>query len=131
MHKQISYAYASSTYAKRFKRAAQGCYVVEIKRHYTDARPHNVRGPFDTIEAAEAHALAIQADWSPFTMRAVALGVATDSKGREFLTYKGKAARSTVCGAMIHLETVCGSYAETVALSDYQRALNAARKAAA
>lgn len=72
MHKAICYAYATSTYAKRFGRARQGCYVVEIKRHYHEAGCVSVRGPFDTIEAAESHALAIQADWSPFTKRAAA-----------------------------------------------------------
>lgn len=70
MHKAISYAYATSANAKRLGRSAQGCYVVEVFGHYHQPNPISMRGPFDTIEDAEAHAVAIQADWSPFTMRA-------------------------------------------------------------
>lgn len=70
MHKAIVYAYASSTYAKRFGRALQGCYVIEVKAHYTDARNIRTEGPFDTLADAEAAAMFIAADWSPYSKRA-------------------------------------------------------------
>lgn len=69
MLKAICYAYASSTYAKRFNRAAHGCYVVELVQTVSSLA-HNAQGPFDTIADAEAHCATIRADWSPFTMRA-------------------------------------------------------------
>lgn len=72
MHKAISYAFPTSTLAKRMNRSAQGCYVVEVSTHYHNPNPSQTFGPFETVEAAERHAIGIDAEWSPFTRRAAA-----------------------------------------------------------
>ena len=70
MFKAIAYAFPTSSYARRFKRYEQGCYVVELSTDYRNPNPKRIDGPFDTLEAAERHANAIDAEWSPFTRRA-------------------------------------------------------------
>ncbi len=69
MHKAICYAYPTSTNAKRLGRARQGCYHIEVKAHYSEARCKRIEGPFDSLAQAEAAASQIAADWSPYSMR--------------------------------------------------------------
>lgn len=68
--KSIGYAYASSTYAARLGASSTGCYYVQTKASETATRALSLRGPFATIEDAEAFAADITGDWSRFTRRA-------------------------------------------------------------
>ena len=131
MHKAIEYAYGTSDTARRLGRARQGCYFIEVKAHYSDVKARRIEGPFDTLVDAECAAAAIAADWSPYTKRAPAIGIARDSKGREFLTLNGKAARSSVCGRHIQVECVDQSESVLVWLDEYNAAMRAARAALA
>ena len=68
--KAIAYAYATSDNAERLGAGDTGCYCIEIRHSSNDARLIGLRGPFQTIEDAELHALAIQCEWSRWSRRA-------------------------------------------------------------
>ena len=70
MVKAITYAYATSPNAARLGAGDTGCYCVELHPSERDAALIGLRGPFDTIEAAERHASVIQCEWSKWSKRA-------------------------------------------------------------
>ena len=127
MHKAIEYAFPTSARARQLGRAREGCYFIELKAHFSNVKARRIEGPFATIEEAESAALAINADWSPYTKRAARVGIDKDSQGREFLTLNGRAARSTACGCQIHFETVDGQQSAMLTLDDYNAQLRLAR----
>ncbi|MDV7395305.1 hypothetical protein RZS08_28210 [Arthrospira platensis SPKY1] len=69
MFKNVTYAYPTSTYAARFDRSAQGCYVVEIAPDWRKGAASNVRGPFDSLADALNHAEVIQCAYAPYSLR--------------------------------------------------------------
>jgi hypothetical protein len=60
--KTVTYAYPTSTIAKKLNRYNEGCYVVKVEQAI-------VAGPFEAVDQAEAHANTLPQEWDLYYMR--------------------------------------------------------------
>jgi len=71
MIKSIGYAYPTSTFAKRLKRSAKGCFYVMVKTSEDAFNFKSLNGPFATKYEAEQFAAGLDMPFSRYTMRAL------------------------------------------------------------